>query len=471
MAATPAAAQARVDVGDAQVTEGAAANATFVVTRKAPLLSPAITVNYGTESASAVAPGDYTAVSGSVRFASAVLGGTQVAHVRVPIVNDQLPEDIKRFRLRLSGPELGRTTGIGTILDDDPASPAGRLTGVTHLSNRQQLIARTPSGGAPNAPAFDPVISWDARTARYLAYVSTATDIRPGSGGHKNVYLVKRGGKAGKYGTPWKYGKTVVASRGLGGAPANGDSWSPALGGWSVGDVKRGPTCLAFVSNASNLVSGDANGQADVFMRKLPGGKLKRIASRPGEPATEANVAGDCSAVAMVAGTRLYVKRGGKRLRKVGGAGASRPDLTAHGNYISYTQNGMVYTRRVGGGARRVAPGINPTADGDRPGGRIGRVAYTRGASTYIKKAGSAERHIGSGVQPSMTAGGAQVMFGHGPFIYMYAVSNSFGKKLPKGYCPPGQGSVNNISTSARGNYIVFSCTGGNAYLSYIGEK
>lgn len=72
---------------------------------------------------------------------------------------------------------------------------------------------------------------------------------------------------------------------------------------------------------------------------------------------------------------------------------------------------------------------------------------------------------------PAMTAGGTQVMFAKGPFVYLWAVSNNFGKKLPQGYCPPGQGNVNHMFTSARGNYIAFSCTGGNAYLTYVGDK
>jgi hypothetical protein len=70
-----------------------------------------------------------------------------------------------------------------------------------------------------------------------------------------------------------------------------------------------------------------------------------------------------------------------------------------------------------------------------------------------------------------MSAGGTQVMFGTGPFVYIWAVSNNFGKKLPQGYCPNGQGDVSQVFSSARGNYLVFSCAGGNSYLTYIGDK
>ncbi|MGH2918553.1 MAG: Calx-beta domain-containing protein [Solirubrobacteraceae bacterium] len=470
MAAAPAAASAHVTISDAQVTEGDPAGAaTFVVTRTAGLLAPTITLGYTAEDVAAAAPADYTPTSGTLRFGALLLGGTQTAYIRVPIVNDQLPEETEHFKVRLSGPEVVGTTGLGKIVDDDPQPPSGRLTSVRYV--RQQLIARAGNGAAPNAPTLDPVISWDARTARYAAYVSAATDITAGTDGHTNVFLVKRGGRAGKYGTPWQYGFTALASRGLGGAPANGDSWAPALDGWTKGDDAHRPTCLAFVSQASNLVAGDVNNQADVFVRKLSSGTLKRIASPPGLPAQDVSVAGDCRTVSMVAGGTLYTKRTGKRMRKLVSGGVSAPDLTFNGKQISYAKSGRVFARRVGGGARHFAAGSNPTSDGGRPAGKIRHVAYERGGASFWKSIGTNERRIGPGALPAMTAGGTQVMFASGPFVYLWAVSNNFGKKLPQGYCPQGQGNVNHMHTSARGNYIVFSCTGGNAYLTYLGDK
>src|SRR4051812_44107775 len=54
------------------------------------------------------------------------------------------------------------------------------------------LLARTPSGGLPNAPAAEPAISRDGRLNRYAAFTSAATDIVAGSGTHRNVFLVVR---------------------------------------------------------------------------------------------------------------------------------------------------------------------------------------------------------------------------------------------------------------------------------------
>src|SRR3954466_7022948 len=93
------------------------------------------------------------------------------------------------------------------------------------------LLAHTPSGGQPNAPATDPALSKDGRMDRYAAYSSAATDIVPGSGAHRNVFLVQRGGPITRTGTPWRMGATALVSKGLGG-PANGDSWGPAFDGY-----------------------------------------------------------------------------------------------------------------------------------------------------------------------------------------------------------------------------------------------
>jgi len=74
--------------------------------------------------------------------------------------------------------------------------------------------------------------------------------------------VVRRAEPYGDNGTPWQAGATVVASRGLGGQPANGPSTRPSLDGTS----RVAPHCVAFVSAASNLVRGDTNGKPDAFV-------------------------------------------------------------------------------------------------------------------------------------------------------------------------------------------------------------
>lgn len=350
------------------------------------------------------------------------------------------------------------------------AAPAGRTTSTAGVD--QQLLSKSSSGGAPNAPATEPVISWDGRKARYAAYTSAATNITSGTDGRRNVYLVKRGG--GSAGGPWQAGATTLASPGIGGAPANGDSFSPALDGATRGDSSTGPSCLAFVSTASNLVSGDNNNRADVFVRKLSTGKLRRIRSPAGKPASDVAVSGNCKAVIYVAGNSLYVKRSGHDTDKVSGGGAKSPGSTYNGRGLTYAKGGRIYAGKINGDVDRVARGSNPFPDGGNTAsghkGEVRYVSYERSGKVRYRRLGGFNRIIGNpGTGGHPTAGGGQVTFGSGAFVYIYAVSNNFGKAAPQGFCPTGGGDVTQTHPSGRGNYIVFSCSGGSIYLAYVG--
>jgi len=331
---------------------------------------------------------------------------------------------------------------------------------------KQKLIARTADGGAPNARASQPTISWDGRIARYVAYTSAATNIESATNGRLNVFVVKRKG-GGRFGTPWKYGSTKLVSRGLGG-PANGDSSAPSLGGYSSGDRAHSAKCLGFVSRASNLVKKDTNGRADVFITRLSGGGLRRIAAPAGTNATDVAVSGNCRVTVIVANGALYRKRGGGRLKKIADGGVSSPGLTASGSGVSYSRGGEVYVRRSGG-ERQVATGAAPAPDAGLP--QLRWVSFLRGGYAYYKRVGGGTRGISSASAAHPTAGGAQVFFSRGHLVYMYAIGNNFGAIRPLGYCPPGQGNVTALQPSARGNYVALSCAGGQVYLSYVGPK
>jgi hypothetical protein len=164
-----------------------------------------------------------------------------------------------------------------------------------------QLLSRAESGGAPNGPSRNPAISQDKRWARFAAFESDATDIVPGAGATTNVYVVERAEPFGEDGTPWRPGRTILASTGIGGAPADGPSTKPVLGGTS----RVAPRCVAFVSAASNLVRNDTNGTPDAFVRFLDTGVTKRVsvASKGRQSrgtATEVAVNGLCTRVAFV---------------------------------------------------------------------------------------------------------------------------------------------------------------------------
>jgi hypothetical protein len=328
------------------------------------------------------------------------------------------------------------------------------------------LLAHTPSGGQPNAGALDPAISKDGRMDRYAAYDSTATDITPGTDGtHRNVFLVQRAGHIATNGTPWKMGATTLVSKGLGG-PANGDSYGPAFDGYDYAHAGREitvkPRCLAFVSAASNLVRGDTNGHADVFLKRLPAGGLRRIAT-PAE-ATEVALDGRCWYLDYVAGGTLYrkdLRHGGvKRISGIGGV--SSPELSANGKISVYSRNGQVYVNRIGGGGtHRVGTGIATTGD------EWGRyVAYQSGGDIWqASTQGAPKAHVlaGGGAWPSMTAGGHFVFYVSGGT----ATSNVY---KDFGSCPPTN-TAEQIAGSPHGNYAAFSCSGGALFLSYIGPQ
>jgi hypothetical protein len=458
--AGPVTAQASISISDASITEGSSeTSVTFVVTRKAGLLAPAILTSYTTMDETARAPGDYTLTAGFVSFPSSVLGETQTRTFTVPVIGDSVHEETETFQIVLSGTELADGNATATILDDDAPFPApgGRTSAV-----RQVLVSRSQDGILPNAPATEPVVSRDGRAARYIAYTSRATDIVEGADGTRaNIYLVRRGGG------------TRLITRGVDGVFANGDSSAPVFDGFGRGGLARGPTCLGFVSTASNLVAGDTNGRADGFVRSLRGGgKLRRFGSPGGGAVSRVAVSGNCASVAVIAGGALYAGPVAGKLRRVVRGGVTWAELSVAGEQVAYARKGVVAVRRVkrGGGARRAGTGTNPTSDGG-PVGRIGRVAYERGGSTFIRSVGGKERRMETNSSlPSMSVGGARAFFAAGPFVYLYAVKNNFGSPAPQGFCPLDQGNVTAVSASGRANYVAFACSGGAVYLASVGS-
>ncbi|MGE4427712.1 MAG: hypothetical protein AB7G37_14775, partial [Solirubrobacteraceae bacterium] len=99
---------------------------------------------------------------------------------------------------------------------------------------KMTLLGRTPTGIQPDGVASDPVISHDSRANRYVAYTSTGTNIAtPVERGRRNVYLVQRTGKVTMNANAWEVGPTRLLSVGMGGVPADGDSWGAALSGYT----------------------------------------------------------------------------------------------------------------------------------------------------------------------------------------------------------------------------------------------
>ena len=169
---------------------------------------------------------------------------------------------------------------------------------------KMQLLSRAANGGFPNGPSHNGAFSQDRQLATYAAFDSDASNLVKGDdNGFTDVFVVQRARPYSDKGEPWKRGKTRIVSRAPGRGQANGLSYLPDLDG----EQTHRPRCVAFVSEASNLVGGDTNGVADAFVKDLRSGRTQRVSVNSqgveaNGPTTEVKVDGHCDRVAFVAG-------------------------------------------------------------------------------------------------------------------------------------------------------------------------
>ena len=288
------------------------------------------------------------------------------------------PQPIERGGPRLSHRRLAGLVATGVAVASAVLAP-------TAFGARQQttdLISRSFTGGVPNGPSTNAVISRDKRYARVIAFQSDASNIVRGDvDGVTDVFAIRRAGPVGNNGAPWHAGSTVLVSRTFNGAPANGPSFSPAVDG----GFNHAPSCVAFLSAASNLVPGDTNGVVDAFVSHGPGGAPQRVSLLPRNaqstlPVTQVAVSGDCSRIAFVAGGRLYVRARGKTVAIAAPGAAADPSFsTGLRNDLVFAAAPGVYLSRDGTGRPRlVAPG------GSQPGYND----IKRQTVTYVKSDG-----------------------------------------------------------------------------------
>jgi Tol biopolymer transport system component len=130
------------------------------------------------------------------------------------------------------------------------------------LGGTTELVSVSSGGEQAAAESTNPTVSEDGW---YVAFDSMASNLVPGdSNGVQDVFLRDR-----------ELGLTERVSVASDGGEANGASFSPvmALGGSRV----------VFVSRASDLVAGDTNGYADVFLRDRDAGVTERVSLSDGE--------------------------------------------------------------------------------------------------------------------------------------------------------------------------------------------
>src|SRR5262249_44994888 len=152
--------------------------------------------------------------------------------------------------------------GLRTPATSDPVALTVADTAPTLALSRYVALA---SSSSPTPVSLigngDSEISSMSADGRYVAFYSSASNLVPGdTNGSADVFV-----------KDLLTGSVVRASTDAAGAQANFDSYSPTL--------SADGRYVAFYSSASNLVPGDTNGSADVFVKDLLTGSVVRAST------------------------------------------------------------------------------------------------------------------------------------------------------------------------------------------------
>ncbi|MBX5470337.1 MAG: PD40 domain-containing protein, partial [Thermoleophilaceae bacterium] len=128
------------------------------------------------------------------------------------------------------------------------------------VTGETRVVDVPPGGSTSNGNGEHPRISADGR---FVVFDSDATDLPGGELDGRTVDVFRK---------DMATGEVTLVSSAPGGA--NGDSTADSLS--ADGNL------VAFTSSASNLVSGDSNGRADVFVRDVAAGTTTLVSRGPG---------------------------------------------------------------------------------------------------------------------------------------------------------------------------------------------
>lgn len=134
-----------LSVNDVTVNENAG-NATFTVSLSSAA-SQNVSFNFATSNGTATAGSDYTATNVN----RTINAGSTSTTITVPILEDQLDEPDETFNVTVSNPinvTIADGTGIGTIVDNDPALPPGTIS-MTPGQSRVFTLTYDNAGDTP----------------------------------------------------------------------------------------------------------------------------------------------------------------------------------------------------------------------------------------------------------------------------------------------------------------------------------
>ncbi|NJN95284.1 MAG: hypothetical protein HC875_14840 [Anaerolineales bacterium] len=129
-------------------------------------------------------------------------------------------------------------------------------------TGQTSLISITSNGTSGNAPSYTPSISADGR---YVVFASDASDLvnNDTNGAVADVFVRDR-----------QTGQTSLVSVASNSTQGNDFSSFPS--------ISADGCCVAFVSQGTNLVSSDTNNSADVFIRNLKTNQTRRVSISSG---------------------------------------------------------------------------------------------------------------------------------------------------------------------------------------------
>jgi Tol biopolymer transport system component len=147
----------------------------------------------------------------------------------------------------------GKRIAFRSLASDLVAGDGNGFSDVFVYDETTATISRASvdtSGGDPNETSADPVISGNGR---YVAFWTSASDLVAGDAGGFDVFV-----------RDLTTNSTAKVSAAFGGGNSNGGAVDPS--------ITTDGTKIAFVSWASDLVTGDTNGKQDVFVRDMVAG-------------------------------------------------------------------------------------------------------------------------------------------------------------------------------------------------------
>ena len=346
-------------------------------------------------------------------------------------------------------------------------------------------ISVGPHGEGANGPSGHATISGDDRKARYVAFDSAASNLVGGdTNGRTDVFVWSRPhGRAGlRLSAPARpSGNLVRASVSSSEVQGNGDSANPSLDG----SMHSRPRCVAFQSTSSNLAPRDTDFVSDIFVRNFSRGRTVLISRGIGAPAVNSSIDGNCGKVAFEAAGNVFVARESRGKPHLIGSG-SNPSYARDGSAITWQQGGGImlnaggHTLRVasngsdphvsdrtsGGWAVVFQTGARLTGNDTNPGTDVYMRVIRGGhvADTDLISASRRGAHSlgGTNLAGGITAYGAPrgiVTFAsaHGGSDTLYYRNNHTGNIDDLAHS--WGGSIFDVATSARANFVAFSST------------